>query len=246
MRTSTRRTLVTATTGIIGIGLAVFGIKQCNDKKEMEFERDVANDKATVVEDRREQNIALQDSLQQSRSAVDSLTKVVAVRDDEVLQLRDALELVKKDLSDCEGNKKVAKSTTAKKKTAGKKTAKKAQAKAICNTPVATMPGGTKVSATIVQVPQGCDQPVVVCDEAADKVPVCDKQPEVVVKAEQVKATSPANANAVNATVGNHSNNNNINININNGTINNYYAPVDTVKKKIVYYRVRGCYTRSK
>ena len=205
MRTDAKKVFVTASAGVIGmLVLGFLCVKQCNDKNDAILERDVAKDQATLIADRKEENIALQDSLKTSRGVVDSLNKVVAARDDEVLKLRDALDLSKKSLDDCEKNKKVAKNTTTKKKTAGKKSVKKAPAKKICNTP-----GASAVIATATKD--------------------CDKKEDVVVCTEQVKATSPANANAVNATVGN--NYNNINININNGTINNYYAPVDTVKK---------------
>ena len=214
MRSDTKKVLVTATVGVVGmLVLAFLCVKQCSDKKEARFERDVAEDKATVIEDRKERNDMLKDSLETSRGVVDSLSNVIAARDDEVLQLRDALELSKKNLENCEASKRVAK-----KKTTSKKVAKKEPAKTTCSTPV--------VSATVVQNAQECDQ----------------KQ-ETTVCPEQVKATSPANANAVNATVGNCSNGNNININ--NGTINNYYGVVDTVRnaKKIVTYTVDKCYT---
>lgn len=224
MRTNTTRIFATVATGIVGVALAVFGVKQCSDKKTALYERDVAKDTATVLEDRKEKNIALTDSLQQSRSVVDSLTKVVAARDDEVLQLRDALEVATKNLNDCESNKK--KATT--KKSAKRSTTTKTKSDA--------------KPTTIVK------QNVGVCKGAGEKSTKVQGDANVPATVVEQNTTPATNANATGVTIGNGSHSNTVNIN--NGTINNYYAPVDTVKKKCASASqtiiVKRVYTRQK
>ena len=223
MTKDSKRFLATVVTGVASIVLAVLCVKQCNDKKDAIYERDLARDVASVIEDRKEQNIALKDSLQQSRGVVDSLSNVIAARDDEVLQLRDALETTKKNLDDCANNKKKA---TSKKSVNRNTTSKK------------TVSANNQPKTIVKQNIDACQGAA----QSATATSECGNAPVTVVVQNKC-ATSTPNANATGVTLGNGAHDNTVNIN--NGTINNYYGQIDTVKaaKKKVQYVVGECYT---
>lgn len=210
MQAQTKRILGIAGSGLVGALLVFLCVKQCSNNNNIKAERDAARAEATIEKGRAAAIDATRDSLQQSRHAVDSLTKVVASRDGEILQLHDALKLANKNLSDCKSNKKAAAKKSAKKKPVKQASAKKP--------PVNNNPS--------VCIKQGGET-----EEGKDTKPL--------VHVDQTKDAKSGNTqNATVVIIGNESDNNNININ--NGTVNNYYIDtLKNANKKVRLQRVK-------
>lgn len=160
LQPETKRTLTGLAAGVVAVVLTLLCVKQCNDKNVAREERDAAMEDAFTAETRAQENaIALEDlrdSLANSRSAVDTLTKQNRALADSLADCR------KQNQNDgvkpcvpCKAKAAKAKSKPAKTKPATTKPAATKPATTPCK-PATTKPATTATGATTTNVTLGC------------------------------------------------------------------------------------------